>query len=111
MLFREEELREALEPLAVSTRRFVRMEFSWGGPSSYMDLEVDGYEVVGATFHFLDWFDRASRPIGERSNPAGGQGGCGERRVAGIVKGNDVDEREFVGECDEAGGDGRAGAR
>ncbi|ABD11912.1 hypothetical protein ThrDRAFT_04632 [Frankia casuarinae] len=67
---REEELHEELEPLAVSARRLVRVEFFWGGPSAHMDAEVDNGQVVAATFHFLDWFDGASRSIDENSNPA-----------------------------------------
>jgi hypothetical protein len=60
---REDELREELAPLAVTARRLVRVEFFWGGPSAHMDAEVDNGHVVAATFHFLDWFDGASRDI------------------------------------------------
>ncbi|KEZ34303.1 MULTISPECIES: hypothetical protein [Frankia] len=67
---REEEIREELAPLAVSARRLVRVEFFWGGPSAHMDAEVDNGQVVAATFHFLDWFDGASRSISDSSNPA-----------------------------------------
>jgi len=50
--------------LAVSIRKVVRIELSWGGPQDYVKLEYDqdGYLIDGS-YHYLDWFDGASRPM------------------------------------------------
>jgi len=62
--FREEFL-EGL--LAVSKTLHYEIEFSWGGPQDYLDVEIDPEtkEVMDATYHFLDWFDGAERELRE----------------------------------------------
>jgi len=50
-------------PLNISRKEVVKIEFSWGGPSDFVELDVYGNEVVSGTYHFQDWFDGAIRNI------------------------------------------------
>jgi hypothetical protein len=54
--------------LGVSVERSIKIELSWGGPSSYIraTFDTDGY-VITASYHFLDWFDGSSRGISRDS--------------------------------------------
>ena len=50
-------------PLAVTTRKETRIELSWGGPSDFLSVIHDGVDILTITYHFLDWFDGAARPV------------------------------------------------
>ena len=50
-------------PLAVSVKRILKVELSWGGPSDFFECEMDGREIVDVTYHFQDWFDGAKRAL------------------------------------------------
>lgn len=50
-------------PLGVSVSRLLRVELSTGGPADYVTAELDGGDVVRATYHFADWFDHAERSL------------------------------------------------
>ncbi len=50
-------------PLAVSTLKTTKIEFSWGGPSDFLKVEHDGALVLSVTYYFQDWFDSAERAI------------------------------------------------
>lgn len=65
----EEEAREELAPLSLETKRVLKVLFSWGGPSDWLEAELDGYEVVSLTYHFADWFDHAERDVSEHAAP------------------------------------------
>jgi len=51
-----------------SMEKLLTIVLSGGGPSSHIEaiIDEDGY-VKTATYHFLDWFDGASRKISEDS--------------------------------------------
>lgn len=51
-----------------SMEKLLTIVLSGGGPSSHIEaiIDEDGY-VKSATYHFLDWFDGASRKISEDS--------------------------------------------
>jgi hypothetical protein len=51
-------------PIGISRLMTWKVELSWGGPQDYITIltDEDG-DVVSATYHFLDWFDGATRPI------------------------------------------------
>ena len=55
--------------LALSKTVNYKLELSWGGPQDYFIFEYDpdSKELVGITYHFLDWFDAAQRRISSRS--------------------------------------------
>ena len=42
-----------------------KLELSWGGPQDYFVFEYDpkSQQLVGITYHYLDWFDGAKRDI------------------------------------------------
>jgi hypothetical protein len=52
-----------------SMEKLLTIVLSGGGPSSHIEaiIDEDGY-VKSATYHFLDWFDGASRKISEDSS-------------------------------------------
>ena len=52
-----------IEILGVSKREVYRVEFSWGGPQDYFDIEVSDGDIVDIEYHFLDWFDGAKRTL------------------------------------------------
>ena len=70
----EESLREQLDPLSIDTTRTMRLMFSWGGPSDWIDVELrrDGHrvEVTRVVYHFADWYDHAEREVTEAKAPA-----------------------------------------
>lgn len=46
--------------LSLEVLRRVRVQLSWGGPSSELELRIDSEgEIVGASYLFADWFDSA----------------------------------------------------
>jgi hypothetical protein len=51
-----------------SMEKLLTIVLSGGGPSSHIEaiIDEDGY-VKSATYHFLDWFDGATRKISEDS--------------------------------------------
>ena len=51
--------------LALSKTVIYKLELSYGGPQDYFTFEYDpdSRELVGITYHFLDWFDEAERQI------------------------------------------------
>lgn len=52
-----------------SMEKLLTIVLSGGGPSSHIEaiIDEDGY-VKSATYHFLDWFDGATRKISEDSS-------------------------------------------
>ena len=62
--------RETIYEIAAGSNihRVVTIVLSGGGPSSHIEaiIDEDGY-VKSATYHFLDWFDGATRKISEDS--------------------------------------------
>jgi hypothetical protein len=66
----EEQCRDELEPLNLETKRVLKLMFSWGGPSAWIEAELDGSSVVSLTYHFADWFDYAERDVSESEAPA-----------------------------------------
>lgn len=64
-----ESAREALQNygLSLEVRTVVVWQFSTGGPGDQVEMDVSsgtyGYDVDGATYRFLDWFDGAAREL------------------------------------------------
>jgi len=62
---------EAINEYALALSKTVnyKLELSWGGPQDYFifEYDLDSKELVGITYHFLDWFDGAERIISPRS--------------------------------------------
>jgi hypothetical protein len=58
------------EALALTKSEVYRLELSWGGPQDYIDFKYDpeNHEVLEITYHFLDWFDGASRKLSVNSD-------------------------------------------
>jgi hypothetical protein len=64
---------EELEPLAISVKPVVTVQLSWGGPSDWLEIGLDGTEhgyIEYVTYHFADWFDHAERQLPEYEAPA-----------------------------------------
>jgi hypothetical protein len=51
-------------PLAVSVRKVIRVELSWGGPQDYFEADLESGEASDVSYHFLDWFDGARMKAG-----------------------------------------------
>jgi hypothetical protein len=71
----EAECHAAMEPPSLGAKRVLKIIFSWGGPSDWLEVELDrhergGYEVAQLTHHFADWFDHAERAVSESEAPA-----------------------------------------
>ncbi len=52
-------------PLAISTRKVIRVELSTGGPGDWLEYQVDPEDNAceRITYHFQDWFDHAERTL------------------------------------------------
>jgi hypothetical protein len=51
-------------PLSVDTKHTERILLSTGGPGDWIDVDFDrDGDVVGASYHFQDWFDHAEREL------------------------------------------------
>jgi hypothetical protein len=65
---------EELEPLSVETKRVMRLMFSCGGPSDWIEADLErtkhGYAVAGMSYHFADWFDHAERGVSQGEAPS-----------------------------------------
>ena len=62
-----------LIPLAIEVRPVVSVQLSWGGPSDWLEIELEndsGHDVRRVTYHFADWFDHAECELSEREAPA-----------------------------------------
>ena len=66
-------VREELNPLSIEVRPVVTVLLSWGGPSDWLEIELesdDGRDIRRAVYHFADWFDHAERDVSEDATPA-----------------------------------------
>ena len=54
-------------PLSVTTRQETKIELSWGGPSDFLSIVHDKDDIYTVTYHFLDWFDGATRAVDKDS--------------------------------------------
>jgi hypothetical protein len=68
-------LHDQLEPLSIDVKRILRIMFSWGGPSDWIEVELTRLEgpqmeVTNVVYHFADWFDHAERAVSEQEAPA-----------------------------------------
>lgn len=62
-----------LIPLSLEVRPVVTVQLSWGGPSDWLEIELEnnsGHDIRRVTYHFADWFDHAEREVSERDTPA-----------------------------------------
>lgn len=56
--------REQERLLAVTSLKVYKIEYSYGGPQDYFEVQVDeDGEPVQIRYYFLDWFDGASRVL------------------------------------------------
>ena len=59
-----EELQDQV--LSISKTTKFRIDLSWGGPQDFIEVEVDDSgEIIGGSYHFLDWFDGAEIELSE----------------------------------------------
>jgi len=49
------------EPIGYSKATVHRIEYSWGGPQDYFEVWEDDGQITRISYHFLDWFDGATR--------------------------------------------------
>lgn len=64
---------EELDPLSIEVRPVVKVLLSWGGPSDWLEIELDSartHSVDRVTYHYADWFDHAEREVSEHEAPA-----------------------------------------
>jgi len=64
---------EELDLLGLSVKPVVTVQLSWGGPSDWLEIGLDGSEdrhIEYVTYHFADWFDHAERQLPEYEAPA-----------------------------------------
>lgn len=55
-------------PLSVEVVRHVKILLSWGGPSDWLDAELDAdNDIVTLVYHFADWFDHAQSYVEKNS--------------------------------------------
>lgn len=68
---KQEELEEGITPYGVSVVRTVRLVLSGGGPSSWLDVELEHEtnEPAQVTYHFADWFDHAEMLVAQEEAP------------------------------------------
>jgi hypothetical protein len=58
--------------LSIETYKMTKVCFSYGGPSSYLEITTDtDNEIVSVSFRFSDWFDTATKKV-EKGSPAYG---------------------------------------
>jgi hypothetical protein len=63
---RSEAVYEELEPLSIEIRPVLTVQLSWGGPSDWLEIELDNtsaHDVERVTYHYADWFDHAERDV------------------------------------------------
>lgn len=60
---KREEFEENL--LAYSKTIKHKIEFSWGGPADWLEIETDPRDgkVIRGSYHFSDWFDHAEKKL------------------------------------------------
>lgn len=55
-------------PLEISEFRTIRVLFSTGGPSDWLDIKIDDDgEVLRVIYHYSDWFDHAETEVSKNS--------------------------------------------
>jgi hypothetical protein len=61
-----EEAWEEMAPLSLEMKRVLKLMFSWGGPSDWLEAELDGCSVVSLTYHRVEGRFQAGalRPTG-----------------------------------------------
>ena len=62
-----------LIPLGLEVRPVLSVQLSWGGPSDWLEIELEndsGHDIRRVTYHFADWFDHAEREVSEHDAPA-----------------------------------------
>ena len=56
--------------LSIDTYKMTKVCFSYGGPSSYLEIMTDSNnDIVSVEFRFSDWFDTATKQV-EEGSPA-----------------------------------------
>jgi len=56
--------------LSIDTYKMTKVCFSYGGPSSYLEIMTDSdNDIVSVVFRFSDWFDTATKTV-EKGSPA-----------------------------------------
>jgi hypothetical protein len=60
--------------LSINATRVMRIMFSWGGPSDWIEVELEKvdrwFEVTSVVYHYADWFDHAKRKLTQQQAPA-----------------------------------------
>ena len=62
-----------LIPLGLEVRPVLSVQLSWGGPSDWLEIELENdseHDIRWVTYHFADWFDHAERDVTEQDVPA-----------------------------------------
>ena len=62
-----------LIPLGIEVRLVVSVQLSWGGPSDWLEIELENsseHDIRRVIYHFADWFDHAECELSEREAPA-----------------------------------------
>lgn len=64
---------EELQPLSIDVKPVMVVLLSWGGPSDWLEIELDStraHDVERVTYHYADWFDHAERAVSADAAPA-----------------------------------------
>lgn len=68
-----EQLQEEIEPCSVGLTYTLKLELSGGGPSSWLEVELEktrwSFEPVQVVYHFADWFDHDEREVTQTRAP------------------------------------------
>lgn len=68
-----EQLQEEIEPCSVGLTYTLKLELSGGGPSSWLEVELEkthwSFEPVQVVYHFADWFDHDEREVTQTQAP------------------------------------------